>query len=273
MNNPLLNTLKLRFMYIGIWVMIIIAQLSVSFYYFGMPNRPIVFDSVICNTLQAVCILGLWHPIRYYGNLKSISLFLLFHFTLFLISEIIRMGLGYYIIQYIIFPGDSLYTFYFITLLPGRIIVGLLLYVIFVLTYYLLLTRNELKVQKINVEDKSVLPSSGPTEKLTRIIVKKNSEYHCIMVDQIRYIEANGDYVMIYTDSSKYLKDQTMKYWETHLPDDRFVRIHRSFIVNIEVIAKIELYEKEIYKVHLKNGDVLKASSPGYKLLKQKMRL
>ena len=65
-----------------------------------------------------------------------------------------------------------------------------------------------------------------------------------------------------------------MKYWETHLPDDCFVRIHRSFIVNIEVIAKIELYEKEIYKVHLKNSEtVLKASSSGYKLLKQKMRL
>jgi len=183
------------------------------------------------------------------------------------------MGLGYCFTRYVVFPNDISYTPYFMTLLPGRIAVGLLLYVIFVLTYYLLLTRNELKVQKMNAEEKSPVSSPVPTEKLTRIIVKKNSEYHCIMVSEIRYIEANGDYVMIYTDSSKYLKDQTMKYWETHLPDDRFVRIHRSFIVNIEVIAKIELYEKEIYKVHLKNGDMLKASSPGYKLLKQKMRL
>jgi DNA-binding LytR/AlgR family response regulator len=64
-----------------------------------------------------------------------------------------------------------------------------------------------------------------------------------------------------------------MKYWETHLPDDLFVRIHRSFIVNVEYISRIDLYEKEIYKVQLKNGNSLKASSAGYKLLKQKMKL
>jgi len=148
-----------------------------------------------------------------------------------------------------------------------------LIYIIFILSYYLLLSSNELKSKKQNIEEPETTASPVQVEKLTRIIVKKNSEYFCINANQIRYIEANGDYVLIYTDTNRYLKDQTMKYWETHLPDDCFVRIHRSFIVNIEVIAKIELYEKEIYKVHLKNGDVLKASSSGYKLLKQKMRL
>ena len=136
-----------------------------------------------------------------------------------------------------------------------------------------MLSRNELKSQKQKLEENLLATSPVPVEKLSRIIVKKNSEFHCIMVNQIRYIEANGDYVLIYTDTNKYLKDQTMKYWETHLPDDCFVRIHRSFIVNIEVVAKIELYEKETYKVHLKNGDILKASNAGYKLLKQKMHL
>jgi DNA-binding LytR/AlgR family response regulator len=64
-----------------------------------------------------------------------------------------------------------------------------------------------------------------------------------------------------------------MKYWEAMLPNDLFIRIHRSFILNIEHIAKIELYEKETYKVLLKNGTGIKASPAGYKLLKQKMRL
>ena len=264
-------------MYICIWVMIIIAQIGVASYYFETPNGQIalweIFDSVICNILQAACILGLWHPIRYYGNLKNVLLFLLFHITLLLISSIIWMGLGYCFTQYIILPNNVLYPSYFIAILPIRIAVGLLIYIIFVLTYYLLLTRDELKAQKLNVEEKRMIDSPVPMEKLTRIIVKKKSEFHCIAVSQIRYIEANGDYVLIYTDSSRYLKDQTMKYWETHLPDDSFVRIHRSFIVNIEMIAKIELYEKEMYKVHLKNGDILKASNSGYKLLKQKMRL
>jgi len=272
MNNPLLKTLKLRLLYIGIWVMVAIAQILMSYYY-GMLNRSTVFDSIIYNTLQAVCMIALWHPVRYYVNLKAVSLFLLFHFTLFLISSILWTGLGYGIIQYIVLPDNVFYTPYFIALLPFRIIAGLFLYVIFVLSYYLLLSREELRIQKLNTEEKLATSSPVPIEKLTRIIVKKNSEYHCIYVNQIRYIEANGDYVLIYNHSSRYLKDQPMKYWETHLPDDSFVRIHRSFIVNIEEIAKIELYEKETFKVHLKNGDTLKASSAGYKLLKQKMKL
>jgi len=277
MNNPFLNTLRLRLFYAGSWVMIIIAQLFTIFYYFGIPagNGSLmrILDSGICNILQAVCILALWHPVRFFGNIKNVPLFLLFHITLFLISCIIWIGLSYCMIQYLILPNNVLYTPYFITVLPVRIVAGILIYIIYILAYYLLLSRNELKVQKLSAEEELAASSPVPVEKLTRIIVKKNSEYHFIPVNQIRYIEANGDYVTLYTDSNRYLKDQTMKYWETHLPDDSFVRIHRSFIVNIEVIAKIELYEKEIYKVHLKNGNVLKASSAGYKLLKQKMQL
>jgi DNA-binding LytR/AlgR family response regulator len=112
-----------------------------------------------------------------------------------------------------------------------------------------------------------------PQEKLTRISVKKRQEIYSIPVRRILYIEANGDYVLIHTPESKYLKDRTMKYWETHLPEDLFVRIHRSFIVNIEYISKIELFEKETYKVQLTTGTGLKASAAGYKLLKQRMQL
>lgn len=273
MNNPFLNNLKLLLLYISIWAIIIVTQILIISYYFELPEFISIYDSSICNLLQAVCIIGLWHPVRYFGYLKNLSLFLLFHLTLFLISGIIWAGLGYFITQYIILPGNILYNSYFITILPVRVALGLLIYIIFVLTYYLLQSRNEFNMQKLNAEEKSAISTPVPVEKLTRIIVKKNSEYHCIIINQIRYIEANGDYVLIYTDSGRYLKDQTMKYWETHLPDDSFVRIHRSFIVNIEMIAKIELYEKETYKVHLKNGDLLKASSTGYKLLKQRMQL
>ena len=237
----------------------------------GYVPMPEIYDSLVSNILQAACIIGLWHPVRYFGNLKNFPLLVLFHLMLFLISGLIWIGLGYSITQYIILPDNIQYTPYFLMLLPFRITAGLFLYVIFVLSYYLLMSRNELKAQKLCAEEKAA--ASVSVEKLSRIIVKKNSEYHCINVNQIHYIEANGDYVLIYTDSNRYLKDQTMKYWETRLPDDNFVRIHRSFIVNIEVIAKIELYEKETYKVHLKNGDVVKASSSGYKLLKQKINL
>jgi hypothetical protein len=273
MNNPFLHTLQSRLLYIGIWVMVIIAQILLSVYYWGerIPIQQILSDTLICNSLQVLCLLALWYPVQYYRNIVNVPLFLLFHLSLLLISLTIWLGLGFLINRYIVIPYYPFYTIYFLMLLPVRIIAGLLIYIIFVLVYYLFLSTSEINAQKEVIEETK--NDSAPIEKLTRISVKKHQEIHFVPVNRIMYFEANGDYVLIHTDESKYLKDRTMKYWETHLPDDLFVRIHRSFIINIEWIAKIELYEKETYKVQLKNGNSLKASSAGYKLLKQKMQL
>lgn len=70
-----------------------------------------------------------------------------------------------------------------------------------------------------------------------------------------------------------YLQEQTMIYFETHLPAETFVRIHRSAIVNIRQIARIELFGKETYLVLLKNGIKLRASLSGYRLLKERLGL
>ena len=142
------------------------------------------------------------------------------------------MGLGF-LTTTIFLSHYPYYPEFFRYILPARIVFSLLIYAVFVLFYYLLQSCNEFKMQKKNIEEHEAESIPVAEKMLTRIIVKKNSEYHCINVSQIRYIEANGDYVLIYTDSNRYLKDQTMKYWETHLPGDSFVRIHRSFIVNI----------------------------------------
>lgn len=113
----------------------------------------------------------------------------------------------------------------------------------------------------------------GQEEKLSRIAVKNRQQIHVVPVSEISYIEADGDYVMLHASSGKFLKERTMKYFEQHLPTGQFVRIHRSYIVNVDCVAKIELYNKDSYMVHLKNGENLKASSNGYKLLKQTVRL
>ena len=107
---------------------------------------------------------------------------------------------------------------------------------------------------------------------LTRIAVKDRQQIHVIPVDDIVYIEADGDYVKLHTDKKAFLKEKTMKYFEESLPQ-QFIRIHRSYIVNVNEVAKIELYEKENYRVHLKNGETLKASSNGYKALKAALSL
>ena len=126
-------------------------------------------------------------------------------------------------------------------------------------------TQPELQIFK-----NSVAPPSGT---LTRIAVKDRQQIHVIPVNDIDFIEADGDYVKLHTAKSAYLKEKTMKYFEENLSPGQFIRIHRSFIVNVNEVAKIELYEKESYRVHLKSGEILKASSNGYKALRTAVSL
>jgi two-component system LytT family response regulator len=125
--------------------------------------------------------------------------------------------------------------------------------------------------------DKSKLHSLHETiaqhDELVRIAVKDRQQIHIVPVNDINFIEADGDYVKLHTEQGSFLKEKTMKYFEANLSSLQFIRIHRSYIVNVDQVAKIELYEKENYRVHLKNGTVLKAGVNGYKALKNAVRL
>lgn len=103
---------------------------------------------------------------------------------------------------------------------------------------------------------------------LERIVVKDRNKIHIIPVDQIRYIEAMDDYVMIYTREGRFIKQQTMKRLENTLNPSDFIRIHRSHIVRIEEINEIQQYEKESYIVILHDKTRLRVSKTGYKNLK-----
>jgi len=93
-----------------------------------------------------------------------------------------------------------------------------------------------------------------------------------ISVGTIKYLEAQDDYVMIYTTDGKFLKQQTMKFFEQHLDPDKYLRVHRSYIANIELINQIEPYEKENYIAKLVDGSKVKVSANGYKRLREKLR-
>jgi len=105
-------------------------------------------------------------------------------------------------------------------------------------------------------------------EYLERIVVKDGPRIHIIPVDSVKYFEAQDDYVMIYSAEGKLLKQKTMKYFEEHLPPEDFLRVHRSYIVSVPHIKKIELLEKETYKVILDDGTGLPVSKSGYEKLK-----
>ncbi len=106
-------------------------------------------------------------------------------------------------------------------------------------------------------------------ENLSRVVVKLNNKINIIPVENIIFLEAQDDYVNIHTTGGSFLKQKTMKYFEDHLDSKEFVRIHRSFIVQIEQIKMIELLEKESYLAILKNGEKLPVSKSGYVKLKE----
>ncbi|WP_163709862.1 LytR/AlgR family response regulator transcription factor [Mangrovibacterium lignilyticum] len=104
---------------------------------------------------------------------------------------------------------------------------------------------------------------------LDRVVVKDRHKIHILLTSNIRYIESMDDYVLIYTNEGRHMKQNTMKFFESHLDPHEFIRIHRSYIVSVSQIEEIQQYEKESYVVILKDKTKLKVSKSGYKNLKE----
>ena len=113
----------------------------------------------------------------------------------------------------------------------------------------------------------------GTGETIDRIVVKSGSTINVIPVDDVIYFEAQDDYVMVYTQGGRFLKQQTMKFFEESLPGKQFIRVHRSYIVRMEKINKLEQYGKESYKVIMDNNQSVPVSRSGYARLKEKLGL
>lgn len=109
-------------------------------------------------------------------------------------------------------------------------------------------------------------------ENLDRIVVKTGNKIQILSLLQIHHFEAQDDYVAIHSDQGKFLKLMRMKALENGLPEGDFVRIHRSHIVNVKHIEKLELYEKDSYILYLKNGQQLPVSRSGHSRLKEVLR-
>ena len=119
--------------------------------------------------------------------------------------------------------------------------------------------------------DKLKIHLAEGDELLHRVVIKKSGRIHVVSTGQIKFLEAQDDYVMIYTTDGKYLKQQTMKYFEKHLDPEQFVRVHRSYIVNVSSIERIEPYEKSNYILILKDGSKVPVSRGGMQVLKENL--
>jgi two-component system, LytTR family, response regulator len=107
-----------------------------------------------------------------------------------------------------------------------------------------------------------------PAQYLDRIPVRDGTRVFIIAVGRLDYAEAQDDYVALVSEGKKHLKQQTISSLEAALDPSRFLRIHRSYIVNLERVARLEPYAKDSHVAVLTSGAQLPVSKSGYARLR-----
>lgn len=102
----------------------------------------------------------------------------------------------------------------------------------------------------------------------SRIVVKDGNKIKIIPVTQVQYLEAADDYVKIHTAEGSFLKKKTMQFFEDSLAPFHFVRVHRSYILNTQLITRIDAHEKDSHLALLSSGVRVPVSKAGYAKLK-----
>jgi len=121
---------------------------------------------------------------------------------------------------------------------------------------------------------KSIVSSAqADLQKLEKIVVKNGSQIQIIPLDDIDFFEAQDDYVAINSSEGKFLKQLRMKTLEEKLPSDQFLRIHRSYILRLDRLKKIEAYTKDSHIATLQNGTQIPVSKSGYQRLKETLNI
>jgi two-component system LytT family response regulator len=110
-----------------------------------------------------------------------------------------------------------------------------------------------------------------PGAPLERVVIRDGAQVHVVPVDRIDYVEAQDDYVGVRTGGRVLLKEQTLGDLAGQLDPRRFVRIHRSYVLNIDRLARVELYAKDSRIAILTDGTKLPVSRAGYQRLQELM--
>jgi two-component system LytT family response regulator len=123
------------------------------------------------------------------------------------------------------------------------------------------------------------VPSANVTEQLLetaaqspaqqqRVVVKTGGKIKIIPLEDIHFLEAADDYVKIHTHNGAFLKNRTMSWFEKALDPSQFVRTHRSYILNVQQVTRIDPYEKDSHLCILQSGAQVPVSKAGYVKLK-----
>ena len=233
----------------------------------------LIIQGIISGLIICVISVLLWFVARF-TRLNGLSPVqgILNHIALLLLALFVWLGIEY-LILYLIFPISTFNLF--TDLILFKIVIGTFVFIITIQYYEKRPVSDSIDDESETIiESKEKIHDKKPVkiETIDKITVKSGSNINIINVTDLLYIQAEGDYVILYTSSTRYIKEDTMKHIEELLPP-YFLRIHRSCILNTNYISRIELYEKQNYKITLKTGQQLKASSSGYKLLKENLHL
>ncbi|MBI4902094.1 MAG: response regulator [Acidobacteria bacterium] len=128
--------------------------------------------------------------------------------------------------------------------------------------------RQRLGQQGVRGEDLAAA-ARGPLKFLERVVARDGPKVHVIPVDKLDYIEAQEDYIGLHAGGKTVLKQQTISSLEAALDPKKFVRVHRSFVVNLERVARVEPYGANSKVAVLTTGDKLPVSRSGYLRLEE----
>lgn len=106
-----------------------------------------------------------------------------------------------------------------------------------------------------------------------RIVIRDGSRIRIVPLHEVVMLEAADDYVKVHTENGVFLKKKTMQSFEENLPASQFVRVHRSYIIHISRITRIDPMEKENHVAVLKGGQLVPVSKSGYQKLRQALDL
>ena len=292
-NIPVLKYFMVWLAYTALYALAIYYVIPVSFHI-------ILLDSAIHTILLSALGLFQWSFIRYSRYPEGVASTTSYT-LLVVVSMAIWIGAGY--LAEIVIVGDE-YSRALSYSIPIKVIMGVLISVIIIL-YSISDREKKIKINEEQVADRlffnmseerggetgkqaeperskkanemrteidpgeEISTEGAQIEKIERISVKTGGRINIIPVSEIIYIQSYGDYVYMITDSGKFIKERTMKYFELSLPDSSFIRIHRSYIVNITKISRIELSEIQTQQIIMTNGEKLKISATGYKALRK----
>ena len=273
--------------YLIIWLVYTLLYTLAIYFVLPIGFKILLLDSVIHSLLLSLLGFFVWGVIRHRHCSELKQSQRIINYIILPISTLTAwIFIGY--TADIIFIGES-YARAIASTIPLKALTGLLISVIMIV--YSIYRRvedekreeersEEMRLFRSKEDDNVAQIRNSERERemeepgvVERVTIKTGGKIAIISVADIIYIQSYGDYVNLITGSGKFVKEQTMKYFETSLPQHLFVRVHRSYIVNISKISRIELFAKQSQQIVLVNGDRLRISAAGYKVLKRHLSI